>query len=313
MVNLWDAEEKLRWSRHHFETLRPQIEAFEQRDHHRFSVNVNRDTGEYAFSVHGLEVPDPDWGLMIGDCIHNARTALDYLVIRLWARVTGQDPADIADLQFPIEWPKIPDSAADADVDKAFAAARDRFKAFTAKVGKRPSFTGYLTRIEELQPYNSANLSIWGTDSGGLPVSSAIPSALQRLSALDNIDKHRVPHVAWTSIKTFGAPNISRFAPTDFKSIGGESTYLRLEDNAQFATWRFQTPLPSEWEPTQMEMQSAFPLEVAFGNPSPFQGVLEVLALSLWGVEAVLTIFEPVFRKAPQPPLPVTAIGEPRF
>jgi hypothetical protein len=60
-------------------------------------------------------------------------------------------------------------------------------------------------------------------------------------------------------------------------------------------------------------MKRCFPLQVAFGEPSPFQGVLEVLPLCLWGAESVLTIFEPVFRSVPKPPLPATAIKEPRM
>jgi hypothetical protein len=57
-------------------------------------------------------------------------------------------------------------------------------------------------------------------------------------------------------------------------------------------------------------MKRWFPLEIAFGEPSLFDGVLEVLSLCLWGVEAVLTIFNPVFEDG-QPPLPVTAKAEP--
>ena len=61
-----------------------------------------------------------------------------------------------------------------------------------------------------------------------------------------------------------------------------------------------------------MDMKRSFPLRVAFGEPSPFHGVMEVLTLCLWGVEAVLTIFNPVFENG-KPALPVTAIAEPRF
>jgi len=97
-LDLADAYEKLRWAKHHFEILRPQIEAFEKRDAHRVSVEIDADAGEYVFYVHDLEIPNRDWGLIIGDCIHNARTALDYVVVRLWALVTNVDPNEVEDI-----------------------------------------------------------------------------------------------------------------------------------------------------------------------------------------------------------------------
>src|SRR5665213_4058059 len=97
-----DAWDKIRWAKHHFETLRRQIEPFEKRDSHTFSYEVNPDEGKYTFYVHGLEVVDPDWGLIIGDCLHNARTALDYLIVRLVGYVTGEDPKEIRTVSFPI-------------------------------------------------------------------------------------------------------------------------------------------------------------------------------------------------------------------
>jgi hypothetical protein len=314
VVDLTDAFEKLRWARHHLELLRPQIESFEKRNAHRISVRVDHDAGEYVFHVHDLEPPSPKWGLIVGDCIHNARTALDYVVGRLWALVTGVHPGTVEHIQFPIQSVRIEPDATEAEIEREWAAARDRFRAPAAKLGKEPRFSGYLATIEQLQPFNSLNPSIWGTKLGGpgfrVPRFPALPNALDRLSRLDNIDKHRVPHAAWATVGMLGAPSIDKLAPADFKPYGGSTTYAPLHNDAEVGRWRFQTPLPHHWEPDQMAMKQCFPLQVAFGEPSPFQGVIEVLTLCLWGVEAVLTIFSPVFEYG-QPPLPVTAIAEP--
>src|SRR5438045_9374661 len=43
------------------------------------------------------EIPYPDWGLLLGDTIHNARSALDHLA---W-RMGGADAHD-RDTQFPV-------------------------------------------------------------------------------------------------------------------------------------------------------------------------------------------------------------------
>src|SRR5437588_11697463 len=73
--------EKLRWAKQHLATLRREIEPFEQRDTHSVRYEVDLDQGKYTFYVSGLEEPDnANWGLMVGDCLHNARTALDYLM-----------------------------------------------------------------------------------------------------------------------------------------------------------------------------------------------------------------------------------------
>lgn len=313
-ITLDDAFEKLRWAKHHLEVLRPQVEAFEKRDAHRISVSIDHDAGEYAFYVHDLEVPNPDWGLLIGDCIHNARTALDYVAVRLWALVTGTDPSKIHGIDFPISSPDFPDPIVDdADVEKAFVAARDRFKAPATKFSKEPGFSGYLATIEQLQPFNRDNPSIWGTKPWGeyrIPRTSILPGALERLSRLDNIDKHRVPHATWASVDFFHSPDIGDIAPDDFESLGG-STANALEDGAEIGSWRFKAPLPHRWEPDEMDVKRCFPLQVALGEPGIFHGVLEVLELCLWGVEAVLIIFNPVFEHG-QPPLPVTAIQDPR-
>jgi hypothetical protein len=285
-VTLEDARNKLRWAKNHFGTLRPQIETFEQRDAHTFSYEFDPDKGEYTFYVHGLERPDPEWGLIIGDCLHNARTALDYLLVRLVAYVTGEDPKEIKRVSFPIF---------------------DEESEFASKVGslrKNVVLKHYVTRIEELQPFNQANPAIWGLKDFGLPVYSLVPAALSRLSALDNIDKHRIVHAAWVggAFHAHGFPD----QPTEFTSQGSGQAMGPFEDGARVGHITFMTPVPFEWHPTPTAMKRHFPLQVSFADPLPVSGVLEVLPLCLWAVEVVLDMFEPVFSQG-QPPLPATA------
>ena len=291
--SLDDAFDKLRWARHHFEVLRSEVEPFEKRDAHTISVEVDADSGEYVFRVHNLEAPDPDWGLRIGDCLHNGRTALDYLMVRIVALVTDTEPRDVETVQFPIH---------------------DDPKAFASRIGslrkQHPVFSGYLTRIEELQPFNVGNPSIWGMEAhGGWPLHHMLPMALKRLSTLDNIDKHRVIHAAWTGVDFLRSNKVE--PPTGFKFLSGGSTGVPLKDGAVVGNWRFGTPLPSTWEPSQVEMKRSFPFYVTVDQPPTLVGILEVLGLCLWAVEAVLTLFGPVFLDL-QPPLPVTAIPSPR-
>lgn len=285
--SLDDAFDKLRWARKHFEVLRPQIEAFEQRDAHSVSVELDAGASEYVFYVRGLEPPDPDWGLQIGDCLHNARTALDYLMVRLYALVTGEEPRDIERIHFPI-------------YDNP-----GRFTGAVTEPRKHPSFSGYLARIEELQPFNEGNPSVWGLDEHGLPRHASLPVALHRLSSLDNIDKHRVIHAAWVGAAWGKGGRLE--LPSDFKFILSSVSAEPLRNNAEIGRYRFEPPLPHEWHPDEMDMKRCFPIEVAFDEPLPVKGVLEVLPFCLWGVDAVLALFGPVFSHG-APPLPVTAI-----
>lgn len=62
-----------------------------QSNHHRFYVRLHK-------------VPDTRrWGLLVGDAVHNMRSALDHLVYALAIRVTGQDPPpDFNRLQYVV-------------------------------------------------------------------------------------------------------------------------------------------------------------------------------------------------------------------
>jgi hypothetical protein len=287
-ISLYEAREKARWAGHHYETLRPEIEAFRGRDDHRITVDIDRDAGQYVFRVFDLPSLDPDWGLRIGDCLHNARTALDYLMVRLYALGTGQDPREIESIQFPVY-----------DTRDEFAGSRS-----VQKFRKVPTLGGYLARVEELQPLNAENPSIWGFNQWGLANPSLLPMALGRLSTWDNMDKHRVIHAAWLggAVKLGSNP----LAPAGFKCVSESTTYGSLEDGAEIGHWTFETPLPSEWTPTEMQMKRHFPIDVAIDEPTQLiTSVLTVLPLCLWTVNTVLDIFEPVFSEG-KPPLPVT-------
>jgi hypothetical protein len=303
-VTLDDAWAKLNWSRQHFDQLRPEIEDFEQRDTHTICVEVDAKTGTYTFYVHGLDAPDPYWGLRIGDILHNARVALDYLAVSLVAFVREQEPRDIEGVSFPV------------------TADPQNFR-IGGGASKEPLFGGYLTRIEELQPYNNGNPSIWGLDDkwpetpsmfplGRPPRFSPLPDALYRLIDLDNIGKHRVIHAVWLGAD-WSANLASQFPgiPTDFREKGGTCSFAPLEDGAEIGSIRFGTPLPHEWEPGKVDMKRHFPLRVSLDEAGPMNQVLATLPICLWAAEAILTIFEPVFSHG-EPPLPVTAVGLPQ-
>jgi len=184
------------------------------------------------------------------------------------------------------------------------------------------SFSGYLTRIEELQPYNNGNPSIWGLRTdwpedfqmfplGRPPRFSPLPGSLARLTDLNNIGKHRIVHAVWLGAD-WQANLVSELPgiPADFREKGGTCSFSPLENGAEIGSIEFETPLPHEWEPDEMDMKRHFPLHVSLDEPGPSNRVLDVVPVCLWAVEAVLTIFQPVFSHG-APPLLVTAVGLP--
>jgi hypothetical protein len=294
--SLDDATDKLRWAKRHFEDVASAIKGFEKRDKHTFSVQRDADKGEYTFYVHDLEPVDPDWSLMLGDCIHNARTALDYLMVQLYSLITQTDPAQVKGVMFPIS-----DDPGNFNRLPGVVEAR-----------KHLAFSGYLTRIEELQPYNTLNPSIWPiVMAPNTPPTNSPGSALSTLSRMDIRDKHRALHAARAAISVGGALRsyLTKW-PTGFVSVGSNGPkYGPLENDAVVSICTFQTPLPYEWEPTQVDMKRRFPVDVVIDQTPPFldQAVLVILPPCLWAVEQVLRLFEPVFA-GEGPPLPVSAI-----
>jgi hypothetical protein len=96
--NLFGCRVKIGRAQHHLDTLREHIEAF--LEGHRYVVHAEPDTerGCYVARLKNPPaIPAPEWALMIGDCVHNARASLDYIAWEL----AGADPADMR-TQFPI-------------------------------------------------------------------------------------------------------------------------------------------------------------------------------------------------------------------
>lgn len=286
--SLADSWAKLRWARQHYDSLRQEIEPFEKPDAYKISMDIHSDVGEYVFYVHGLQPLNPDWGLRIGDCLHNARSALDYLTVQLVAAKTGQDPRDIPRVQFPV-----------SDGPAAFS----RFmKRFSAKSGDllMPS---HRTRFEELQPFNCMDPSIWGSTIRP----AWLPDALDRLSELNNVDKHRLVHATWHSASMYG-PRPAPVLPSGYKGVGTFTVSEGLENKTEIGRWRFELPLPAtRWIPEEVDVKGYFPLAVTLTDTDLPQSVLKVLSVCLQAVDAVLVLFEPVFAHSGSPPLPVTA------
>jgi len=276
-------EGKLRWAKRHLKALDDQIALAAGLHKHVITVENDPGTSEYVFKVTGLHPSDADWGYLAGDCIHNLRSALDHLVFQLAILALGRDLTDdeARSCMFPIH----------ANADSFKSAAKGRTKLLRS---------GEQTRIEELQPFNASDTSIWPPRPGYLPgVPAPVPSLLGRLEALDVIDKHRLVHATWRAAEWFNAeqPPIALIGSTTFAGA--------LEDNAEVGRWHYSLPRPEL--PADMDMDRYFPIGVALGEPPYMSGAVELLGLLVSAVEVVVGAFRPCIT-AGLPATPVSAL-----
>lgn len=172
---------------------------------------------QHRIYLHFRDVPPntQHWGLLLGDAVHNLRSALDHLVYALAVRESGQDPPLAArHLGFPI----------------TTAAEEWRGQKHTKTRGLSPEMRAL---VKSVQPFSSV---------GGDPDADL----LAILSRLDIADKHRtavpvavLPHGFQGYVRTITeGPVTFTFLPADLKenstvlSITGEAVTEVEEDPA---------------------------------------------------------------------------------
>jgi hypothetical protein len=182
----------------HLETLDKRIQGFLDTKPYRGVPDIDAEAGQSLIRAQVLrEPPVIEWGLLIGDVLHNLRSALDHLAWRLG----GDPPPNEGTSEFPIFWDK--------------TAFRTNGINKVVGVPDHP-----LAIIEDLQPYHRGN--------------TAKNHPLWRLYLLSNFDKHRLLHVSGAVVKTASymveAPAGST---SDFEAI----RLGPFEDGAVIATW----------------------------------------------------------------------------
>jgi hypothetical protein len=204
------------------------------------------------------------FGLMVGDVVHNARSALDQATWLLACRSN------------PVEKLWEPDTARKI----SFPVTRDPGRFKTHRV------LGFLhedaiTVLEELQPYKGGN----------------IPECIGHLDLLWNIDKHRVIHSLNVNLDTSG----TSFRPA---AINGERDLLEhppvttwntpldaIKDGAEIARVRFHNGLGPPY--TKVEVEGQPTCEIAFGSGAfcfpvvGLGGLLVATASALSNIEAL--------------------------
>lgn len=230
-----------------FEHLQ-QLKAAEDRwlngDHHSLRQERDPKTWDVTLFATVTEQPPADpFGLLIGDCLHNLRSALDLLAYAL----AGPKPLpqDIAEAS---EFPIFGDESRSGKSGVGPDLFRDHGLAKIASWDPKAK-----TVIEGLQPYKRGN--------------AYRTHPLWILHELDRVNKHRLLHTAVAAFEGFYMEpsknvNVASFGPGAIESLGGT-----VETDTPVAIVPHVTAIDSEQD-VHMEIAPALRIAFAKGTPS---------------------------------------------
>lgn len=251
---------KLNRAQEHFDALHAAIDAVVAASPDELITKLDSQANEHVFGINGGLDPLPSvFPLIIGDCLHNLRSSLDYLVYELSGRPAGEPSRQTA---FPI-----------CDSPHAYFGTRGNpNRAASRKVSQVDSAAA--AAIERLQPYNRED----GNPHG---------DPLWLLSELSNEDKHRTLPVVRAYLLSMGAIDyVTQDDKFLFRREVPERT-VAFEDSTDL----FRLPIPPDIVAGyKMNVDTYVSFDVAFGDTIVSRGenVYGVLCLILRHIEDVV-------------------------
>jgi hypothetical protein len=227
---------KLQRAKHHIADYITRAEDFYRKAKTKFFIQDNRRTGVRALCIDVDETVPEDFPLIIGDAIHNLRSALDHLT---WDVVSPHGPPRPGDVQFP------------------FCRQADAFEG--ALSHRQIHLTGEKTieKFRSLKPY-----------PGGDDV-------LYALHQLDIADKHQLV-LTVRSLIAFDYLNVREqveaSAPPDL--VLEKIAFTNLKKDNRIAAWRIKpgTPVVDTWpghrKPIDIVVQVMFRSDQPLGGQS---------------------------------------------
>jgi hypothetical protein len=239
---------KLSRAKDQIDTLQGDMKRFMAENPCSGNLDFNTDSKILSLWISVSAQPDPIFGVVIGEIIHNLRSALDHIVWELVILTTGRPPALPSKNQFPIM--KSKEDFNKRGVDVLLQCVRE----------------DAVDLIRSEQPFRTGEHA---------------KSPLWHLSELSNADKHRTLHVTATLPHKFHVPGEFR------AKFPGQVLEVRHEgpivDKA--VLWAARFPTATEWpiEP-RYGIQCELTVDVAFDQRTPAVGgwlTIATLALIL--------------------------------
>lgn len=244
-------ELKLARAKKHMDAYKESVKGFLQSNPYKPIPELDPQTGKHLVYLDVREEPPDEWGLMIGDSVHNMRSALDALAHTISVKALPSiTDGQLHKVQFPI---------------------CDNFGFFNGEWCKRLPHLDATIRavIERFQPYSTPKFPLF--------------HPLELLRDLDNVDKHR--HV----VPTVMALHSGNIFLNHELIPGGLSVAFRpciVKHRAVIGEF----VLPPDVDPAEVDVASGLGFDITFPKDGPGKGaqVWAVLDLAYHHIRATV-------------------------
>jgi hypothetical protein len=232
---LYGAYRKIDHARDHLKRLDREVKTFTETNPYRFVTKYDDEGVAHIVFEGGGQVPVV-MSLIVGDVVHNLRSALDHVVYQLALLGGGSGETNA----FPLFWEP--------------GKYRDHQKRLLRDVPDP-----YRARIEALQPYHI----VCGISPKSIPQEFWTHFWLMGLARLDNLDKHRLLLAAQAVIPMTQSPSFKgvRFAKGKWS---GEGSRIVVEDGAELFTIE---EIEVAGDPSEVKMDPNPSYTIVFGDP----------------------------------------------
>ncbi len=236
----------------HIGELRDLLASFYAVQPYKCRVKQDRRTQEQIYYVSKVGRVPEELAIIAGDALHNLRSALDHLALRLYLITHPGKTEDI--VYFPI---------ANSATKHKSTGYRGRVECFGRNIAKR---------IDEIKPYKGGNDLLW------------------RLHELNKIDKHRLVISAVSAVKSRSLVGIDyrQMLYTDRKKlhspaamVGWTTDGLPMSGPLKPGDILYRGPII----PDEQKQQLKFRVEVAFDEPSLGENQPLLASLFLFSTE----------------------------
>lgn len=226
---------KIERANQHVNDLQAAVNTFAERKSNRVIIEVDKEARKTIFKAQITEDIPPEVSAIIGDCVHNLRTALDYIICN--AVVTNKRQIRKAH-GFPI------------------ASSRKKFEA--ACVGKIDGTTQEVAKLlHRLKPYSGGREPFW------------------IIHELDRLDKHQAIIPIWSAYRSMvisPAANFFGLKPGEERpalTLSPKDRVFPVYDGTELMTFSGDT---SAFGLLKQYTDVNFAFEIAFGESQVVQG-----------------------------------------
>ena len=208
----------------HTESLKSDIAVFLAEKNYEVRQDLDAETGRKTAIFHVLREVPIEWPIIVGEIVHNLRSALDHIITDLTIAENG---SPLENTEFPIFDDEI----------KYLSCRRNGSPAPISGLYKiRGVSAAAKTRIQAMQPFEFNKVGR--------------PSSLLVLHNLNIIDKHRTIHIVRQQAAQFGMSFLREVFPIEMNLPVGE-----IKDGTKLAEW---LPAVEPKEKVDMEFEFSF-------------------------------------------------------